>query len=301
MKNSQKAGIIVLAVLLGIVLVLGTTIYSQKTKTINVLQAEKQSINTELQARDSMVNELMTDFNDIEKNLKFIKEKRKQLSIENKQEGGRSRKQAIIDDINLMNEMLEKSSRHIAKLEKKLRNSGFRINSFKKKIESLNKNIEEQNAEIAMLHQQIQEKDKMLANLNLRVDSIDFALDQKTDTLQQQKQIIERKINEQNKAFFTYGTYKELAENGVLIKEGGFLGIGKSTSIQNNLNSDYFTELDIRETKTIPIHSKKAKLISEHPDDSYAFVEENGEIASLEITNPAEFWKISKYAVVSVK
>jgi hypothetical protein len=42
-------------------------------------------------------------------------------------------------------------------------------------------------------------------------------------------------------------------------------------------------------------------VISEHPVSSYSLVEENGQIAYLQIDNPEEFWKISKYAVIEVK
>jgi hypothetical protein len=49
------------------------------------------------------------------------------------------------------------------------------------------------------------------------------------------------------------------------------------------------------------VSSKKAKLISEHPANSYQFIrDKNNKIESLEIKDPALFWKISKYAVVEI-
>ncbi|MFV0593555.1 MAG: hypothetical protein ACK5M7_19445 [Draconibacterium sp.] len=301
MKKSQIASLLLVAVMLVIIIYTGVSIYNQKNQEINSLQSEKVDMDTEIQERDSMVNELMTAFNEIEENLKFIKEKRQQLSLETEQEGGRDQKQAIVDDIKMMNEMLEKSSEHIAQLEKKLKRSGIELSSFKKKIAALNQNIEDQNNEIAMLQQQIEEKDIMLAELNQKVDTMAFMIAQQTDTLQLRDQVIEQTTDALNKGFIAYGTYKELAENGVLTKDGGFLGIGRHVSLQNDLEDTYFTQLDIRDTKTIPLFSHKAKVISEHPDSSYSFVEENGMIAYLQIDNPDEFWKVSKYAVIEVK
>jgi len=124
---------------------------------------------------------------------------------------------------------------------------------------------------------------------------------QQTDTLQVKEQLIEEKTNELNKGYVAFGTFKELAANGVVTKDGGFLGIGKHVSLQNNLDEAYFTQLDIRDTKTIPLFTNKATIISEHPDSSYTFIEEDGVIAYLEIENPDEFWKISKYAVIELK
>jgi peptidoglycan hydrolase CwlO-like protein len=300
-KKSRIATIILASVIVIIVVFAGVSIYNNKTSEIDSLQTENVNISQELQERDSLVNEMVTAFNDIEDNLKFIKEKREMLSIENQKEGGRDQKQAIIEDIKLMNEMLEKSSAHIDDLEKKLKRSGIEMSSFKKKIASLNQNIEDQNTQIASLQKQVEERDMMLATLNQKVDTMSFEIAKKVDTLQLRQQEIEEKTYQLNKGYVAYGTYKELADNGVLTKDGGFLGIGKHVALEENFDNQYFTELNIQDTKTIPLFTNKAKIISEHPDSSYTFVEEDGVIAYLEIEDPAEFWKISKYAVIEIK
>ncbi len=304
MKTNKKTQNIISLILVVIIIVAafaGVSVYNKKTEEINGLQVKNENANLELQQRDSMVNELVGAFDEIEQNLKYIKEKRQVLSVESQKEGNFDRKKAIIEDIRLMNEMLEKSSDHIALLEKKLKKSGIEISSFKKKIAALNQSIEDQNKEISTLQQLIEERDVKLANLNIKVDSMQVEIIAKADTLKQQQQLIDEKIYQINKGYFTLGTYKELEENGVLTKNGGFLGLGKHTSLQKNLDDNYFTVLDIRETKTIPLFSNKATVISEHPDSSYSFIEQDGVIAYLSIENPEEFWRISKYAVIEVK
>ncbi len=300
-KKSRIATAVIASIIVIIIVFAGVSIYKNKTSEINSLQTENVNINQELEERDSLVNEMVTAFNDIEDNLKFIKEKREMLSIENEKEGRRDQKQAIIEDIKLMNEMLEKSSAHIEDLEKKLKRSGIEMSSFRKKIENLNKNIEDQNTQIAALQQQIEDRDMMLATLNQKVDTMSFEIAKKADTLAQKQELIEEKTYQLNKGFVAYGTYKELEENGVLKKDGGFLGLGKHKSLQENFDQQYFTELNIQDTKSIPLFSHKAKVISEHPDSSYSFIEEDGVIAYLEIEDPEEFWKISKYAVIEIK
>ena len=300
-KKSRIATAVIASIIVFIIVFAGVSIYKNKTSEINSLQTENININQELEERDSLVNEMVTAFNDIEDNLKFIKEKREMLSIENEKEGRCDQKQAIIEDIKLMNEMLEKSSAHIEDLEKKLKRSGIEMSSFRKKIENLNKNIEDQNTQIAALQQQIEDRDMMLATLNQKVDTMSFEIAKKADTLAQKQELIEEKTYQLNKGFVAYGTYKELEENGVLKKDGGFLGLGKHKSLQENFDQQYFTELNIQDTKSIPLFSHKAKVISEHPDSSYSFIEEDGVIAYLEIEDPEEFWKISKYAVIEIK
>lgn len=300
-KKTQVATLILISLLVLVAGIAGYQLYHQKVDEVSSLEAKNKDVSQTLQERDSLVNELVTAMNDIEDNLKFIKEKRKQLSIETEKEGGRNQKQAIIDDINLMNEMLEKSSSHINDLEKKLKNSGFQLSSLKKKIASLNESIEEQNVEIAELRKNIEEKDVVIADMGRQMDDMKVQMAQKADTLQQKQDVIDQKTNELNKAYVAYGTYKELKEKGLLTKDGGFLWLGRHTSIKENFDDSYFTELDIRDTQNIPIFSNKVKVISEHPDSSYSFVEEDGQIAYLHIDNPDEFWKISKYAVIEVK
>ncbi len=300
-KKTQVATILLFAILAVVVAIVGFRVYNQKETKINELQAQNQSVITNLQERDSLVNEFVSAMNDIEDNLKFIKEKRQQLSIETEREGGRDQKQAIIDDINLMNDMLEKSSSHINDLEKKLKNSGFEISSLKKKIDSLNESVEEQNIQIAEFRKTIEEKDFVISDMNNQIDDMKMQIAQKSDTLQQKEEVINQKTNKLNTAYVAYGSYKELKDRGLLIKDGGFLWLGRHTSIKENFDDNVFTELDIRDTKNIPLFSPKVKMISEHPDSSYSFVEEDGQIAYLHIDNPEEFWKISKYAVIETK
>ncbi|WP_297088658.1 hypothetical protein [uncultured Draconibacterium sp.] len=297
-QNAISAFLVV--VIIGAALV-GISIYTKKNTEIDSLQSSNVNINQELQERDSMVNELLGAFDEIEQNLKYIKEKRQVLSIESQTEGNYDKKKAIVEDISLMNEMLEKSSEHIAELERKLQKSGIQISSLKKKIETLNQSVEEQNTQIIALQQQIEKRDEMLAQLNRQVDDMQVEISKQVDTLKIKQQLIEEKTYQLNKGFVAYGTYKELEENGVLTKNGGFLGLGKHISLKKNLDQDYFTELNIRDTKSIPLFSNKATIISEHPDSSYTFIEQDGVIAYLNIDNPDEFWKISKYAVIEIK
>ncbi|NQU86655.1 MAG: hypothetical protein HQ541_12920 [Mariniphaga sp.] len=119
--------------------------------------------------------------------------------------------------------------------------------------------------------------------------------------LNEKSEIIKMQDEELNKAFLAYGTFKELKENGVLTKDGGILGLGGSKSIPGIFEEDSFMQLDIRETREIPLFTRKVSFITEHPDSSYRFLIDEGLITYLEIENPDEFWKLSKYAVLETK
>ena len=105
-----------------------------------------------------------------------------------------------------------------------------------------------------------------------------------------------------NKGFIASGTYKSLKAKGLVSKEGGFLGLGKKESLHRDFADNLFTQVNIRDLKSIPVNSKSAKLITEHPTSSYELVrDKDNKIASIDIKDPDQFWKISKYAVVEIK
>lgn len=300
MKKQQMTTIIVAATIAVIGIISSVYIYNQKENEIKILLTEKSDLNQVIQQKDSVVNDAEITFSEIESNLKFIKEKRNEIALEQK-EGGKPRKQALIEDIQLMNTMLEASNKKMAELQAKLKKSGINMKGYERRISALNESINSQNDQIAELRKVIGEKDMNLAQLSTKVEDMNSTIALKGDTISyKQKEIVE-KTNELNTAHIALGTFKELKEEGLLAKEGGILGLGASKSIQENFDNKYFTELDIRTTKTIPLNTKKVKVISEHPASSYSLVEENGLIAYLQIENPTEFWKISKYAVIELK
>ena len=92
---------------------------------------------------------------------------------------------------------------------------------------------------------------------------------------------------------YVFGTKAELKEQKIL-KNGDVLQSG-------DFNKDYFTKIDIRYDKVLNLYSKSAKLLTNHPEGSYAIKKDKNNQCYLQITNPAEFWSVSKYLVVQVK
>ena len=299
-QKSQLTIIIVAALILIGVIGGGVYIVNQKNDQIQTLVTEKTDLNQTIQKRDSVVNDMEGTFAEIESNMTFIREKRSQIATL-QTEGGKNKKQLIVEDVKLMNTMLEESSKKIAELEEKLRKSGMNIKAYEKRLQALNETIEAQNSEIAELKKTINDKNASLAEFDTKVKKLNSDIQQQADTINYKQKVIVDKTDKLNTAHYTLGTFKKLKEEGIVSREGSVLGLGGGKAIQGNFDSKYFTEVDIRKTKTIPLNVKKAVVISEHPSNSYKLVEENGQIAYLQIENPEEFWRISKYAVIQVK
>lgn len=299
-QKSQLTIIIVASLILLAVVGGGAYVLNQKNDQIQTLVMEKNSLNQSIQMKDSLVNDMENTFAEIESNMTFIKEKRSQIATL-QSEGGKNKKQLIAEDVKLMNTMLEESSKKIADLEAKLKKSGLNLKSYEKRLQALNETVEKQNTEIAELKKTVETQNASLAEFDTRVKKLNSDIQQQTDTINYKQNVIVDRTNKLNTAYYTLGNFKKLKEEGIVSREGSLLGVGGSKAIQENFDSKYFTEVDIRQTKTIPLNVKKAVVISEHPTSSYKLVEENGQIAYLQIENPAEFWRISKYAVIQVK
>jgi hypothetical protein len=95
-----------------------------------------------------------------------------------------------------------------------------------------------------------------------------------------------------NTAWFVFGTKKELKEQHII--EGGKV-------LQANFNKNYFTKIDIRNSREIKLYSKSARILTIHPSGSYSLAKDANKQYVLKITNPQIFWSTSKYLVILVK
>ncbi len=295
MSLGLSVAIIAGAIIVAILIYNKNREYNELAQLRSELELANQDLSTQLNTRDSVINDMVTGFDQIASNLESIRQRRNLVKAKTGEDQlTEERREAIIKDIQMMNSLLDDSRKKIAQLNAKLKKSGIQTEELQKKMESLNKIVEVQSADIASLKETLAEKDFEMGRLNEKMGELELNLVAKNDTIGMQH-------DDLNRAYYAYGTYKELKEKGLLTKEGGFLFLGKNTSIQEDFDGKFFTEIDISQVKTIPVNSKKAELITEHPAGSYKLVEDNGQIAYLEIEDPREFWKISRYAVVEVK
>ncbi len=307
-KNEKKAkkdgvalGVITTAIISIAVLVIagiiGNSMYKrEKEKQLTLMESQKQSFTELITTRDSVINEWMVTFDQIEKDLNMVKEKENIITINSSdKEFSKDKKQQILKDIEFINTLLDQNKKKIASLTAQLKNSGGTIKSLQIKVAELEASMKLRESEISDLKVALVEKDFQIGQLNTRMTEQQVAIAQKDEKINNQ-------TYEMNKGFVAYGTFKTLKAKGLVSKEGGFLGLGKKESLQGNFSDSSFTQINITETRTIPVNSKTAKLITDHPRSSYEMIrDKDNKIASIEIKDPAEFWKISKYAVVEIK
>jgi uncharacterized coiled-coil protein SlyX len=303
-KKAKKEGITkgaLIAALISIVVIIAAGVYSysnfkeKEEAQMAQMELERYSFSRQVSERDSMINEWLLTFDQIEKDLMSIKEKENLITVKSSDtELSKNRKDQVLDDIKVINSLLESNKKKIASLSAQLKNSGNTITGLQTRIATLEASISQYENDIAELKAVLVKKDFEIGDLNTKVTALDQEIGKKNE------QIIDQ-TNKMNTAYIVSGTYKELKSKGILNKEGGFLGMGRSEYLVKDVSDSLFKQIDITEIKTIPVNSKSAKLVTDHPLNSYEMVlEGEKKIAYIEIKDPAQFWKISKYAVVEI-
>jgi hypothetical protein len=300
-KEEYKKGVVTTSVIgLIILAVIGIIVFSlyhrEHKMMLSQMELQKNSLNDQISSRDSVIGEWITTFDEIEKNLATIKEKENIISMNSSNnELSNDKRLQVLNDIQYINALLEQNKQKIATLNAQLKKSGGTIKALENKIAQLEATVKQSEIEISDLK-------STLVSKNFEIDQLNTQNSDLKNTIVQKEEKITKQTYEINKGFYACGTTKQLKAKGLLTKKGGFIGLGKTKSISGSFADSAFVEIDISKTKTIPVNSRKAKLISEHPANSYQFIrDKKDKIEAIEIKDPALFWKVSKYAVVEVK
>jgi uncharacterized protein (DUF3084 family) len=200
-----------------------------------------------------------------------------------------------------MNTLLEENRAKVKTLNRRLKESGLKIAALEDKMALLQISIAQRDSSINVLKTELVNRDFQLADLNTVIDSLDMEVVERDETIQVKDALISQNQAELDKAYLASGNYRELEEKGVVAKEGGFLGLGKSKVVTADLADNEFDQISISQTDRIDVHAKKVELISNHPDDSYQVVSNDSIVEYIKITQPQEFWKKTRYAVVETR
>ena len=294
-RGAFTIGLISLFLLITAGIVAYTLYNRERAEQLALMESQRQSFEDMLIARDSTINEWMLTLDQIEENLETILQKENLISVQSTDaEFTPDRKEQILDDIKQINTLLDLNKKKIAALNAELKKSGGAIKGFQERISELEMSIKQRESEITDLKMALVNKNFEIEQLNTRMTDLQI-------TIAHQDEEISNQIDEMNTAYLAYGTYKDLKEKGIVSKEGGFLGLGKKESLVEDFADSLFSQVDITDLRSIPVNSKDARLITEHPTNSYELIhEEEDKIAYIEIKDPDIFWKISKYAVVEI-
>ncbi len=245
---------------------------------------ELQTLRTQVAEQDSLINLVIQNFAQIQQLEGMI-------TLDSNSEVPQSQRAKIEDNMRLINEKLEQNRQTIEQLNKKLSQSGAANNSLQRTIKTLQDQLNTKNAEILDLTEELKRKNYAIGVLDSMVTGLSNNVEDLSKTSAAQQAELERQDAALNTVRYCIGTSRDLKDmnilrNGEVVTEG--------------YQSDYFTQIDLRRVTSIPVYAKKAELKTKHPKSSYRFVKGEDKMLTLEITNPQEFWSLSKILVVQI-
>ncbi|HEY6913665.1 MAG TPA: hypothetical protein VI413_03230, partial [Paludibacter sp.] len=235
--------------------------------------------------------------NQIEQNIEKIKSTENTISMQPVgQELDDDTRTKINEDLTYLNDMLQSNKEELARLKAKLKKSAFRSSELDRTIARLTKSLEEETTKAALLQEELSKKDSLIVQLNNVVSEKEKDI----EDLSTENKTKDTKIKEQDEtihtAWYVFGTRNELKEQKIITSDGLF---SPQRVLQRDFNKNYFVRIDARNTKSIPLYSTRAKILTNHPKSSYTLEKENGNFVLL-IVDPNEFWSVSKYLVIEV-
>ena len=263
----------------------------RETKEYKELQAERDSLLMYSSDAQGETAEMMAVISEVEANFEKIREAEKYISTQSAQEGemSQSTKERVNDNFQMINEILQRNRQQLAELNKKYSGTSTEITTLKNTINRLNNEMQESSTRLAALQTELASKDEQIAQLSQDITSLAVEAEQQSATIREQERAL-------NTAYYVFGTVSELKEQKILT--GGFL---RATRVlQDTFNKDYFLQIDIRETTEIPLYASNGKLWSNHPDNTYEFVEGADGNLTFRITDTQRFWSLTKYLIIEV-
>ena len=260
-----------------------------------VIVQNNDSLEDVIKQREKEIDDLMSVFNEIQEGFRLISEAENKVTLAKNGEGSDKTSQ-IKENMKFIQDKMKQNRELIEKLRTQLDESTVKGEQLRKTlqntIDGLVTQMEEKDRQLAALQEVINTKDVKINEMGEAINILNNDVaDLKTENVQKQQTIAEQD-KEMNMVYYTFGNKSELKEQNVLTK---------GEVLRGNYNKNFFTKVDKRNLREIPLYSSKAKLLTPHPASSYQLEKKGKKDMTLKITDPDQFWHTSRYLVILVK
>ena len=281
--------------------ILATSCDVERSEKYQTLLAERDSLYTEAVAAKGGFDNALNTINEIENALEAVRAQENIIMMDN-QEGNTNK---AVSEINAIQQTLQENRKKIDNLEKQLAEQGTKSKALTQTVNRLKKQLEEKDTYINNLKDELQQSRQQIAELNDQVTDLSnniSELNSNIDVMTVQNAAQQATIENQdamlNTVWICIATQQTLVDKGVLSKGGLF----QATEIsKQGFDKSQFMQGNKRDLDVIPLHTKKAKIMTNHPESSYKIVEGEEGSLSIQILDKNAFWGMSNYLVVSIK
>lgn len=272
----------------------------ESSKKYKALQAERDSLAVVASSATTDYENSLKTLNEIEEALNTIREAENIIMMEN-QEGNTNYAVAQIEAID---RTIQQNKTKIAELEQQLAESGSKSKQLNATITRLKNELDEKDTYINNLRGELNASQEQVAQLTVQVEDLNKNvedLNENINNLNAQSAEQQATINLQDAALNTVYYIVapiETLENLGLAEAGGLFS---RTRAATDINKNAMISADKRQLSVIPLNTKKATILTNHPESSYQLTKGDDNMLSLEIVNPDAFWNISNYLIISIK
>lgn len=265
-----------------------------RRQTVERAEVQRDSLETVVSAKDSLINAVFADINAISENLAQIRSRENLITVAGEAEGGRRPIREISNDIAAIDRLLQENRAKIAALQRTsaaLRKADLRIEGLDRMIRDLSAQLADKTGEIERLRER-------LALMDERVESLSGEVAERTaqvEDLSGEKIELENRLNT---VYYIVGAEKELRDAQIVDKQGF---IGRTLTANRHGSTDSFTQADARLLTEVPIGHRKVTVVTTHPEGSFRLESDGRLVTRLVIVDPARFWESSKVLIISYR
>lgn len=272
---------------------------SKDESSMDKLMMENDSLKVVADKSRQHIEEMNIYFTSISECLDSISEQENLLLLSvNPETNKRYSAKEIKERLNLLSEILERQRMKIKSLSEVITNQQDTVSGkgLAKMVAFLSAQLEEKEKQIFALRKEISDNKRSISALRSDIDRLNTELTSANDLNTTLTTAVIEQTKIINEGYVIIGDKKKLQQLGVLTKGNLFK---KSQLNANNINLSACQSVDISKVVQIPLNSKKPKILTANPADSYT-IEDNGKSKILVIKNPNKFWSLSNILVVQL-
>ncbi len=248
------------------------------------LQSGSEQLSTSVTSYEATLDEIDETLAEIASNQREVNELKAELKDDE------TTAKSIKARISNIQDMMQASRQKILMLDKNLNQLRKQSGAQSEEILELDRKLKEASQKLVQKEEELME---IRTSLERQLSDMGQALDEQISVAADLRSTL-------NRVYYYVGESKDLQEKEIINKEGGFIGLGKVKIVNANAPTQLFNKANKENLDAIELNNREAKLISNHPKDSYEFV--GGDKAErLKILDKDAFWKDSNYLVIEVK
>jgi chromosome segregation ATPase len=263
------------------------------------LAEEKQRSERELGVAGAATAEMQSTLDEVQRSLEDLRVKELKAvrtSIAVAQEGktaSAQKRDELKAEIEEIRSSVKANLAKLSALQKQNRALDVKATTLERLVGELRRSLEDKEATIAALEGKTQELAKETEELRGTVK-------EKEAVVQEKEAVIADRETQMSTAYVLIASQKALKKAGLVEKKGTVLGLGGNWQRTGQFDETLFKQIDTRKETEFAVGAApdKARVLSDHPKDSYTLAVAGPKASTLTVTDPARFWKGSKYLVV---